>query len=229
MADAAIGGKTGIDFLGYKNQVGSFADAAAVVLHAPFLETLPEAELRSGYAEVLKHALIHDATRWKEMAALGKLPQEWSEIVEAAVATKLHFTQADPHEKGIRKALNLGHTVGHAIESHFLQQNPSAPMLHGDAVAAGIWIESHFAESRHLISKVEAEEVRGLLAAIFPKAPFFPFEITEIAAWCLQDKKNQGGKVNCSLLKGIGGFALDQFVELGEIEAALQHYFENYP
>lgn len=229
MADAAIGGKTGIDFMGYKNQVGSFAQAEAVVLHAAFLQTLPAEELRSGYAEVLKHALIFDAERWQKLAALPALPDDWTEIVKEAVATKLHFAQADPKEKGIRKALNLGHTVGHALESHFLQHESKAPMLHGDAVAAGIWIESLFALQRGLISQNEAGFVCETIQKLYPKANFDRTEVPMIAAWCLQDKKNEGGKVNCSLLKGIGGFALDQKIELAEVEAGLIHYLEAYP
>jgi 3-dehydroquinate synthase len=224
MADAAIGGKTGINFAGAKNQIGTFQSAEAAVINSEFLDTLPRRELRAGYAEVLKHFLIHDADAWHRAASDPHLPTDWNPVLEAAVQTKLHFTTADPTENGIRKALNFGHTIGHAIESHFLQQTAIPPLLHGEAVAAGMACEAFLAYQRRLLRKTAFEEVWRTLHWIFRKIDFEVEEVAGIAAWCLEDKKNAGGKINCTLLKGIGGFALDQWCTSKELEDCLLAY-----
>jgi 3-dehydroquinate synthase len=228
MADAAVGGKTGINFAGAKNQIGTFQSATAVVINSEFLDTLPLRELQAGYAEVLKHFLIHDADAWHRAASGLHLPTDWNPVLEAAVRTKLHFTMADPTEKGIRKALNFGHTIGHALESHFLQQTAMPPLLHGEAVAAGMACEAFLACQRRLLRKTAFEEVWQTLHRIFGKIDFEVEDVAGIAAWCLQDKKNAGGKVNCTLLKGIGGFALDQWCTLKELEGCLQAYHSGF-
>jgi 3-dehydroquinate synthase len=229
MADAAIGGKTGIDLGGYKNQVGSFAQPTAVVVNTAFLQTLPQREARSGYAEVLKHHLIHDRNGWAAAVASPTLSTDWDAAIARAIATKLHFTEADPLEKSIRKALNFGHTVGHALESHFLAQRPADPLLHGEAVAAGMWCEAWLSLQRSGISPAAFAEIATLLTQIYPKAPFLADEIDAIAAWCQQDKKNSAGQIRACLLDGIGGYAIDQALTLPEIVGSLHHYHEDYP
>jgi 3-dehydroquinate synthase len=223
MADAAIGGKTGIDFMGYKNQIGSFQQPMAVVVHTAFLETLPARELRSGYAEVLKHLLISDAAGW--MAATDAVPEDWDAIVAKAIGIKLHFTESDPHEKGMRKALNFGHTVGHALESYFLTHDHVAPILHGEAVAAGMVCEAWLCCQRGLLTADAYTQIQNRLMGIFPKLTFPKSDIAAIARWCLQDKKNNAGQIKAALLDGIGGYRLDITLTLPDIEASLLHYF----
>jgi 3-dehydroquinate synthase len=228
MADAAIGGKTGIDFHGFKNQIGSFQQPKSVVIESTFLETLPLRQLKAGYAEVLKHYLIHDAASWQAAVARQQLPDNWNETIENAVTIKLHFTESDPTEKGIRKALNFGHTLGHAVESHFLQEFAGEPLLHGEAVAVGMACEAWISFRRKLISESELTEIVQTLENLFGIVRIPPETVPDISKWCIQDKKNVGGKVNATLLKGIGNFILDQWLSMDEIEESLFAYYHQF-
>lgn len=229
MADAAVGGKTGINFLGFKNHIGTFQQPQAVVIHTPFLDSLPPRECRAGYAEVLKHYLIHDRPAWEAAARLRQIPTDWTAVVPAAVRIKLHFTEADPLETGIRKALNFGHTVGHAVESHGWETRPEAALLHGEAIAVGMACEAWLSWQRGLILEQDYRAVSSTLHALFGHVAFAASEVGPISTWCLQDKKNVGGKVGCTLLQGLGGYATDQWVTLAEVEAALQAYLHTSP
>lgn len=229
MADASVGGKTGVNLQGFKNQVGAFSNPAAVVLDARFLNTLPSRELRSGYAEVLKHALIADKQRWEHLSALNGIPSEWSEIIADAVATKLYFTENDPKEKGIRKALNFGHTIGHALESHFLDHHPEAHALHGEAVAAGMWCEAWLSKEAGLLNLMEFESISNCLAKIYPKINLSEPEVPAIANWAKQDKKNAANEIRCVLLNAIGDFVMDHPLSIAQVQAALQQYRLHYP
>lgn len=228
LADAAVGGKTGVNFMGFKNQVGAFCHPLAVVADARFLNTLSLRELRSGYAEVLKHHLFDgDVAGFSRPLPPAHSP-EMQDIIAGAIRSKLRITEQDPTEKGLRKALNLGHTVGHAIESHFLDAHPDAHLLHGEAVAVGLVCEAWIALRRGMLSAGDFAAIHATLANTFGVVNFAPSEIPAIAHWALQDKKNQGGQVNCTLLRGMGAFEIDQWVELAEIEASLvayQHHF----
>ncbi|MBL0018342.1 MAG: 3-dehydroquinate synthase [Bacteroidetes bacterium] len=228
MADAAIGGKTGIDFHGFKNQIGSFQQPKAVVIHPEFLETLPDLQLRAGYAEVLKHYLIHDADAWKTAVELQGLPSNWDETIAKAVKIKLFFTESDPTEKGIRKALNFGHTIGHAVESHFLQEFAGDPLLHGEAVAVGMACEAWISHQRNLISAKELSEIVQTLENLYGIVRIPPQIIPDVSKWCIQDKKNVGGRINATLLNGIGKFLIDQWLSIDEIEASLLAYHHQF-
>ncbi|MCK6694924.1 MAG: 3-dehydroquinate synthase, partial [Thermoanaerobaculia bacterium] len=145
MTDAAIGGKLGVDFQGIKNAVGVFRNPAAVFADPLFLQTLPPRELRSGFAEVIKHALIGDPVLWEKIrnipaGRLGAGNADWSDLLHASIAVKVRVVTEDPLEKGIRALLNFGHTIGHAIESYFL--NTDDPLTHGEAVAIGMVCET---------------------------------------------------------------------------------------
>ncbi|HLG03452.1 MAG TPA: 3-dehydroquinate synthase family protein, partial [Bacteroidia bacterium] len=141
-ADASIGGKTGVDLEGLKNQVGVFADPAGLFIYPPFLRTLPEREIRSGFAEILKHGLIADAGYWNRLKEIDPSNhQSWTPIILQSVRIKSGIAGEDPHDDGRRKILNFGHTVGHAIESLFLEEG-QVSILHGEAVAAGMICEA---------------------------------------------------------------------------------------
>lgn len=228
MADAAIGGKTGIDFAGFKNQVGTFQQPAAVVIHPLFLETLPDRQIRSGFAEVMKHLLIHDRAAWNFMVAVPGLHRDYFSVIDAAVRIKLHFTEADPLEANVRKALNFGHTVGHALESHFLASRPADGLLHGEAVAVGMWCEAWLSLQRGLLPPTDMAAITAMLQANFSKTAFSPAEIPAIAQWALQDKKNAGGQILAVLLHGIGQHRIDQTIDLQELEASLAAYQASY-
>ena len=205
MADAAIGGKTGIDFLGYKNQIGTFTQPHSITIYPPFLETLPERELLSGMAEVLKHYIIADETASSEFALDG-VPKvgnysAWKTLIEKAIEIKTTTAEEDPFEKGARKKLNFGHTVGHAIESYFL--NTDKQLLHGEAIAAGMICELLIASELKIIASAEADKAIHIL-----QETFSPFQTIDDEAAVLQlmkqDKKNQSDKILFSLPNRIG-------------------------
>lgn len=142
MVDASVGGKTGINFNGLKNEIGVFRQAERVIIDTTFLQTLDEKNLRSGYAEMLKHGLISHTDSWKGLLNFDLEHPDWAllqSLVAESIAIKERIVAEDPHEKGIRKALNLGHTAGHALESMALKKNN--PVLHGYAVAWGLVCE----------------------------------------------------------------------------------------
>jgi len=223
--DAAVGGKTGVDFQGFKNHIGVFQEPAAVFMDPAFLATLPAEEMRSGFAEVVKHALVADAAAFAALptggaAGLGAVA-DWTPIIRHAVALKAGIVAQDPREAGPRKLLNFGHTVGHALESYLLA-SPGRAVTHGAAVGAGMRAETWLSWQRGLLSEAEWETVRQRLDATFAPLAYAADEVAAIAALALQDKKNEGDVINCTLLRGIGRGVYDQPVTLAEISAALR-------
>jgi 3-dehydroquinate synthase len=222
--DAAVGGKTGVDFQGFKNHIGVFQEPEAVCMDPAFLATLPVGELRSGYAEVLKHALIADAAAFADLRplAVATVP-DWTPIIRHSVAIKETIVAQDPHEQGPRKLLNFGHTVGHALESYLLAQSGRA-VRHGEAVAAGLICESWLSAQRGLLSAAELADVQAVVKASFEPLAFAESELADIAAYALHDKKNRGDVIKCTLLRGLGHGIFDQAITLTEIQASLRAY-----
>lgn len=202
--DAAMGGKCGIDLIGVKNAVGLFSWPKSVLVFTGFLNTLPEKELKSGFAEMLKHALIADAEYWEALAHVDS--NEASHIavfVKRSNEIKSEITKADPNERSVRKKLNYGHTVGHAIESFFLAK--SEPITHGNAVAWGIVLENRIAVKLGILSTSLAQTIETRILDIFEPLPSFNEEETEIVFQFLQnDKKNTKGLFHFSLIQNIG-------------------------
>jgi 3-dehydroquinate synthase len=221
MADASIGGKVGVDFGFYKNQIGVFREPAFTLLSAVFLNTLPEVELRSGFAEVVKHALISDKSLWDIIRSKPWNSYEWSTLIGHSAAIKWQVVQQDPIEKGLRKILNAGHTIGHAIETSYLASGQ--PILHGEAVAAGLICESRIAFQKNLINANEVEEITSYLLTTFGHLKL-PAPHREIANWCYQDKKNTGNKVMMALINSIGRARWDVDVTTDEIVDSLTYY-----
>jgi|APTNR8051073442_1049403.scaffolds.fasta_scaffold00001_225 3-dehydroquinate synthase len=221
-ADASIGGKLGIDFQHYKNQIGTFHEPALTILHGGFLNTLPEQELRSGFAEVIKHALISDKALWDEIRSKDLKNQSWDVLLRKSAEFKYSITQQDPHEKGLRKILNAGHTLGHALESFFLANGHK--ILHGEAVAAGLIAEAYLAMKHQLLDGPSLQQILTYVFKIFGKLPLQENQLKEVARLCLQDKKNRGNSVLCVLLDGIGRASWDKEISLGEIEDSLSFY-----
>lgn len=222
--DAAVGGKTGVDFQGFKNHIGVFQEPEAVFMEPAFLATLPPGELRSGYAEVIKHALIADAAAFGRLRglAVATVP-DWTPIIRHSVAIKEAIVAQDPLESGPRKLLNFGHTVGHALESYLLAQ-PGRAVRHGEAVAAGLLCESWLSAQRGLLPAGELAQVGEVVAASFEPLRFAASEIEAIAAIALHDKKNRGDIIKCTLLRGLGHGIFDQAITLTEIAASLRAY-----
>lgn len=228
MVDAAVGGKTGINLQGLKNEVGTFCNAQTVVLNANFLDSLDAENLRSGYAEMLKHALISDDSSWVNSLTFDLLNPNWDilqRMVGESVEIKEKIVRSDPHEHGIRKALNLGHTVGHAFESFAMNKN--RPVLHGYAVAYGLVCELYLST---LKVGFPLDKLRKTIS--FIKEYYGTFNITcddyaELIEWMKHDKKNQGGTVNFTLLEDIGVIKINQTATEEEIKNALDFYREN--
>ncbi|MCC2547824.1 3-dehydroquinate synthase [Hymenobacter sp. BT175] len=221
--DASIGGKTGIDFRHFKNQLGVFQEPAAVFIDPQFLATLDPRQLKSGYAEVVKHWLIADAAAFNEQRHQGLFVEDWTPVIRESVAAKQQVVAADPLESGPRKVLNFGHTVGHALESYLLAL-AGREILHGEAVAAGMVCESWISAQRGLLTDTELDRIETFLFSVFDKIQFVSLEADAIAELALQDKKNAGSTINCTLLQGIGNAIFDQPVTVAEIAAALRYY-----
>lgn len=220
MVDAAQGGKTGIDLGGAKNLVGTFTEAELIYLNAEFLETLPNVQLRSGFAEMLKHGLIADENHW--VSARKAYPEITEELIATSAEIKQSIVDEDPKEKGVRKLLNFGHTVGHALESFMLQKQ--LPILHGEAIAAGMLIEAELSKTYCQLSEKAFEEIQTQIDKVFPRLPLLKENIEGILEWLKFDKKNKNGELRFSLLEKIGQGAYDISIPVSDIENALLTY-----
>ncbi len=219
--DASIGGKLGVDYNGLKNHIGVFRDPDAVIVDSSFLETLPQKHVISGYAEVAKHALIHDDKHWSHLDAQDLDSLDWKEIIPKSIAIKQQVVSEDPFEKGLRKILNFGHTLGHAIESHLLHS--ATPLLHGEAIAIGMILESHISTAQGMTSTKDYESIKNHLMVRFNLPTELPAYET-LAPYLIQDKKNINENVSFSLLKRIGECAFDQSASTEQIQNSLEAY-----
>lgn len=223
MCDASIGGKTGIDLMHYKNMVGTFAFPEQIFIFPKFLETLPFKELRSGFAEMLKHGLIADKNHWDQLIQIRKLEVETVvPHIQASMNIKQNVVDQDFHEQNIRKTLNFGHTIGHAVESLCLQQGN--PILHGEAVAMGMIAEAHLAYLENLISEEESKIIIENIQRYYPYLDISDFKDEDITALLLNDKKNTDRKINFSLLSGIGSCLYDHQCTQENILEAISFY-----
>jgi 3-dehydroquinate synthase len=209
MVDASVGGKLGIDFKGLKNQIGLFHNPKAVLISTEFLETLAESELKSGFAEVVKHALISDNSLWLKLKNTPFTDLDWEDIIDTSVQIKNKIVLADPFEKGERKKLNFGHTFGHAIESYYLEKG--TPISHGEAVFMGMILETKISD----LSETDKNEIKNYVLSNFA-LPYTPKK-SSLHKFLINDKKNQNGKINFTLLNGIGNCSLDNLFSLDEL------------
>lgn len=223
MCDASIGGKTGIDLMHYKNMVGTFAFPEQIFIFPKFLETLPFKELRSGFAEMLKHGLIADKNHWDQLIQIRKLEVETViPHIQASMNIKQNVVDQDFHEQNIRKTLNFGHTIGHAVESLCLQQGN--PILHGEAVAMGMIAEAHLAYLESLISEDDSKIIIENIQKYYPYLDISDFKDEDITALLLNDKKNTDSKINFSLLSAIGTCTYDHQCSQENILESLSFY-----
>jgi len=221
--DASVGGKLGIDFMGVKNSIGVFQNPETVIIDPAFLQTLSAREIRSGFAEMLKHSLIRDSKQWEILTQVDPLaPEQWQEQIAASVAIKQAIVAEDPLEKGIRKALNFGHTLGHAIESYFLES--SDPLLHGEAIAVGMVVETLLSEKLGLLTAGEREQIVHQIGRIYPMPVIAAAAYPTLLEYMYQDKKNEGQRINCSLLGGIGQVKIDCLPDESLLTEALDQY-----
>jgi len=221
--DASVGGKLGIDFQGYKNHIGVFTKPDCIFIDPAFLETLPERQLRSGFAEVIKHALIADAAYWSNISRHPFSKQDWTSHIKHSVKVKNEIVRKDPKEKGLRKILNFGHTLGHAIESYFLS-DPKISLLHGEAIAAGMIMESYLSHELLDLKTEELTAISQFILSVFNKIPLEEKDLEDILQLTMQDKKNEKGITNFSLLEKIGKATHNISVARSEMIAALSYY-----
>lgn len=225
MVDAALGGKNGVDLGSLKNQIGTITNAQMILVDFRFLDTLPNEQIRSGYAEMLKHGLIADKNYWKKLSDIQNIDlSDLGELVVRSVEIKTRITSEDPYESGIRKALNFGHTLGHAIESYYLENIEKPTLLHGDAIAVGMILESYLSFQKGFISEEEYTEIKSVLNNIYPVVDFDKNDIEEIIKLLTFDKKNEYGKILFVLLDEIGNIKINQLVENDLIYKAFEDY-----
>ena len=223
MCDASIGGKTGVDLNFVKNIVGTFALPEQIFLNTSFLDTLDGDNLRSGFAEMLKHGLIADRAHW---TVLKNLPEITPDLIAPHLYDSMNIKQKiieqDFQEKSIRKALNFGHTIGHAVESLCLSTGHQ--ITHGDAVAMGMICETWISEELGMLSEQHSSEVTETLLRHFPFINIDRFTFENFMQLIAHDKKNSGGHINCTLLAAIGQAQIDVKITADTIEQALTRY-----
>jgi len=222
--DASVGGKLGIDLNGVKNLVGLFQDPKHIYISAEFLRTLPFEQVRSGFAEMLKHGLISDKAYWQVLKDTDLrqfvAPEK---MIKRSVEIKKQVVASDPYEKGLRKILNFGHTIGHAIETLSLNGNMH-PLLHGEAIAIGMICEAWLSASVNGLPESELTDITTCLMHHFPKQDITPLATSELLHVMQMDKKNKNGKIQFSLLHTIGNCGFDITADEKLIQASLNYY-----
>jgi 3-dehydroquinate synthase len=212
MVDASIGGKNGVDLGNLKNQIGTINVPKLLVIDSSFLETLSQKEMKSGLAEMLKHGLIYDKKYWEQFLDLSQIDfADFDSLIYRSVEIKNEIVKQDPTENGIRKALNFGHTLGHAIESYFLETEK--PLLHGEAIAIGMILESYIAKEKNLLSIEAYLQIKTVLKNIYETVIIEENDIESIINLLIHDKKNEYGKVQFALIEEIGKTTLNQSVD----------------
>ena len=216
-----MGGKTGINFGGLKNEIGVFSEARYVLLCTDFLRTQDDENLRSGYAEMLKHGLISDTANWAELLRFDLAQPDYDhlrQMLARSVAVKERIVAQDPFEQGIRKALNLGHTIGHAIESLCLQRRP---ILHGYAVAYGLVAELYLSSLRMHFPTDKLRQTVSYIRQYYGEPDITCDDYPQLIQLMHHDKKNTGSDINVTLLSDIGALHINQIVSEAEIRDAL--------
>lgn len=221
--DASIGGKLGIDFQSVKNSIGLFRNPKAVFVNSTFLKTLPKREIRSGFAEIIKHALIVDFKQWKKLHRIKDLDKvNWSKRLIPSLEIKKRVVEADPFEKGWRKALNFGHTIGHAIESLCLESEN--PLLHGEAIAIGMICESYLSYKILGLKKSDLYKIANFILGIYGKVDISYLNRTALIQLMKQDKKNDANVINFTLLNKIGDAKVNQTTNEQLITESINFY-----
>ena len=223
MVDASVGGKTGVDLGSLKNQIGVITEPIMVVVLPVFLNSLEKRQLRSGYAEMLKHGLIQSEAYWKSLSNTTNY-QALTTDIHRSVQIKAEVVTQDPTEQNIRKILNFGHTLGHAIESYFLENDKKETLLHGEAIAIGMVLEAFLSCELVHLSKKELIEIKGVFQKHFDKIIFSNDDIEKCISYLKFDKKNTHGAVKFALISKIGKPVIDVLVPESSIREAFEYY-----
>ncbi len=205
MVDASVGGKTGVDLGNLKNMVGVISESEMVLVDTAYLATLPSEQMRSGLAEMLKHGLIMDRAYWNQMRDLSQLTTDHlDQLIYDSVVIKNKIVFEDPTEQNIRKYLNFGHTLGHAIESFYLTHPDKPTLLHGEAIAIGMIMEAYISTELLSLSKADLTEITTAILHTFPKITIDSDTYSAIMELLIHDKKNEKGNIYFVLLNTIG-------------------------
>jgi 3-dehydroquinate synthase len=222
MVDASIGGKTGFNLGSFKNQIGLFNNPKAVYIDTFFLSTLPDDQLISGYAEMIKHGLIHSRELFDAVMCQLEDPKDLSdELLKLCIAVKNEVVLKDPLESGPRKKLNFGHTIGHVIEGFMIA---SGEITHGHAIAIGMILESLVSHRKELLSEADFIKIESSILAHFALPTFSNDDIGAMTALLCNDKKNRGDKILSCLLTSIGTCIYDQEISEQDVTEAFLHY-----
>ncbi|MDF1863691.1 MAG: 3-dehydroquinate synthase [Saprospiraceae bacterium] len=225
--DASIGGKLGIDFHHIKNSIGVFKNPQAVFISSEFLNTLPKREIRSGFAEIIKHSLIADAENWEYLKTIKSLEKvEWANLLKPSLLIKQRIVEEDPFENGIRKALNFGHTIGHAIESIALQSD--YPLLHGEAIAIGMICEGWLSHKILNFPLKKVEEIIQFFARFYDAFQLEEKDYSSYIELMKKDKKNENQTINFSLINPIGNAIINQTANQVLIRESLTFYNNSF-
>lgn len=225
MVDASVGGKTGVDLGALKNQVGVINEGIMVGVDTSYLSTLPQNEMVSGFAEMLKHGLIYDKAYWNTLTHLEDLDiSDLDKLIYDSVVIKNKVVSEDPTEQGLRKILNFGHTLGHAIESYFLENGDKTPLLHGEAIAIGMLLETYLSNKICGLDDVELNTITEGVLKTFSKVAITKEDQAIIIKLLKHDKKNSHGVVKFVLLHAIGKPKIDCVVENELILEAFDYY-----
>lgn len=224
MVDSSIGGKTGIDFGGIKNSIGVIQAPASVFVQPEFLTTLGEREILNGFAEMIKHGLIADEDYWDNLVGIAKVTSEnISPFIHGSIKIKGAVVKKDPYETGLRKVLNFGHTIGHAIEAYSLAKDKN-PLKHGEAIAIGMICEAFLSKEQAGLSGKELRVISDFILQHYPKYSLRNIFSQELIAYMRQDKKNTDEGINFTLLKRIGKGIINHTCSESKIALALNYY-----
>lgn len=227
MVDASVGGKNGVDLDGLKNQIGTITNPAMIIIDTNFLESLSQREMKSGLAEMLKHGLIAKKSHWDKFKNLSEIDFDtFDDLIAESVEIKNNIVTQDPTENGIRKALNFGHTLGHAIETLFLENPEKEKLLHGEAIATGMVLEGYISLKKGLITASEYSEIKNHLLSIYEPIFFDENDKIDIINLLIHDKKNEHGKIQFALLDGIGNIKIDQTTDNETIMQSFEDYYQ---
>jgi 3-dehydroquinate synthase len=223
--DAAVGGKTGINFNGLKNEIGAFSEATDVIISTCFFHTLPVSEVKSGFAEMLKHAMLSNHSSFAKLLDFDFSKINYDQLLEllkTSVKVKEDIVAQDPHEKGLRRALNLGHTAGHAFESTAL--NRKKPVAHGYAVAWGLVVETVLSHMRYAFPSADLENLASFVTENYGAFYITCDDYDALLDLMRHDKKSANGEINCTMLAACGDVKINNTVSDDDMKTALDIY-----
>lgn len=226
--DSSVGGKLGIDLNNIKNEIGVFNDPKAVFINSQFLNTLDKRQILSGFAEVIKHGLIADKEYWTEIknANFSDL-SSFDDLIEKSVLIKNSVVKIDPKEAGIRKILNFGHTIGHAIETFSLEHDNKKHLLHGEAIAIGMICEAYLSYKTCKMKKADLDDITKFILSHYKAIKLEEMDKHRLIELMKHDKKNEKGNIQFSLLSEIGKCEINKTATADLIIESLKYYSDS--